>query len=151
MTAREYLMQISTAKEQIRQRQELINELRLRATGLTGRRDDGVRVATSNPDGDRMADAVAHIVDLENELADEIVKLSQMQADAARRISAIPDAIQARLLFERYVQGRPWKVIERDLGLSDRNSPRLCGQAFQAFETLYAEELGLSVTNFDEN
>lgn len=150
MTARDYLMRISIMKEQIRQRTETIAEIRLQATGLTGQNGDGVRVATSNPDGDRMADAVARIVDLEKELAEEVVKLSRMQADAARRISAIPDPTLSRLLFERYVQGRPWKVIERELEISERHAPRVCGRAFAAFEELYAEELDLDPVKKDE-
>lgn len=143
MTAREYLMQISITKEQIRQRQELINELRLRAAGLTGQSDDGVRVKTSNPDGDRMAEAVANIVDLENELAEEIVKLSRMQADAARRISALRDSQAAHVLYDRYVRGCTWKYIEADMRISHMQTGRLLGRAFQAFEQEYGEELDL--------
>ena len=142
MTAKEYLTRISIAREEIEQRKDLIEQLRARAASVGGtRQDDGVRVKTSNPDGDRMAEAVAQIVDLETELAEEVVKLSIMQAEAARLISALPDPVQARILYMRYVRGDRWHRIEKEVGISERHSPRLVRAAYEAFETKYADFL----------
>ena len=141
MNAKEYLTRINIAREEIEQRKDLIEKLRSAAVHVGGMNDDGVRVKTSNPDGDRMADAIAQIVDMENDLAGDIVRLSEMQVEATRMISALPDPVHARILYMRYVRGDRWGFIEKTVGISERHSPRVVRQAYESFESKYRDFL----------
>ena len=62
---------------------------------------------------DRMASAVADIVDLQNELLRRIASLERERIRIEDEISALP-AQQARILSARYVDGMGWNRVARE-------------------------------------
>lgn len=141
MTAKEYLSQIDKAREKIYQRADLIEHLRCHAGSTGGPRGNGVRVMTSNPTGDRMADQVAEIVDLESELEGEIADLKKLQAEAAKKFSDMTDGELARVLYLRYIRGQSNKVIAVELNKNRSCICRMFARALEAFESQYKDDL----------
>lgn len=142
MTAQEYLKQIAVLTERIWQRLDLIEQLRANAISVKAINYDDARVRQSL-DGDRLAETVAKLVDMENELADEVETCARAKVNMTKLISDLPDPDLSRLLYMRYVKLERWKAIESMLGMEERHIHRMHGAALGMFEERYAGQLGL--------
>ena len=78
-----------------------------------------------------MADAVAKIIDLQNEVAVDMEHLVELKAEIITTIKAV-DCIEYQLILEkRYISGKSWPEIAVDLGYKMRHLYKLHDDALE--------------------
>ena len=129
MTAKEYLNQAYRLDQRIRSKQEQIASLNDLATDCSATLTGMPR--NPNRGGSRMADAVAKIVDLQNEVAADMERLVELKAEIISTIKAV-DCIEYQLILEkRYISGKSWPEIAVDLGYKMRHLYKLHDDALE--------------------
>ena len=129
MTAKEYLNQAYRLDQRIRSKQEQIAALNDLATDCSATLTGMPR--NPNRGGSRMADAVAKIVDLQNEVAADMEHLVELKAEIIATIKAV-DCIEYQLILEkRYISGKSWPEIAVDLGYKMRHLYKLHDEALE--------------------
>ena len=78
-----------------------------------------------NRDGSRMEDAIIKIIDLENEINQDMMKLVELKKDIIRRIKAVESAELQTILELRYLSYMRWEEIAIELGYGIDNVFRL--------------------------
>ena len=91
---------------------------------------DGERVQTSKQ-GDKFADTVAKIVDLEEKINADVDKLVEYKEVARMLIEKLDDDILKVILYKRYFRGCTFEQIAFEIGYSWRHTCRLHGVALQ--------------------
>ena len=129
MTAKEYLNQAYRLDQRIRSKQEQIAALNDLATDCSATSTGMPR--NPNRGGSRMADAVAKIIDLQNEVAVDMEHLVELKAEIITTIKAV-DCIEYQLILEkRYISGKSWPEIAVDLGYKMRHLYKLHDDALE--------------------
>lgn len=129
MTAKEYLNQAYRLDQRIRSKQEQIAALNDLATDCSATLTGMPR--NPNRGGSRMADAVAKIIDLQNEVAADMEHLVELKAEIITTIKAV-DCIEYQLILEkRYISGKSWPEIAVDLGYKMRHLYKLHDDALE--------------------
>ena len=80
---------------------------------------------------DKLADAVAKIVDLEREINSKIDELIDLNARLLSLVYRLTDANHINVLYRRYFLCDPFEKISDDLGYSYRNICYIHGKALQ--------------------
>lgn len=102
-------------------------------------REDGVSGGGGAPD--RLADAVARIVDLKAEINRDIDRLVDKKRDIAAKLGKLTDRRYYAVLFRRYLLFETFEKISCEMNYSWRHVCSLHGQALEAFqEVLDAEK-----------
>ena len=129
MTAKEYLNQAYRLDQRIRSKQEQIAALNDLATDCSATLTGMPR--NPNRGDSRMADAVAKIIDLQNEVAVDMEHLVELKAEIISTIKAV-DCIEYQLILEkRYISGKSWPEIAVDLGYKMRHLYKLHDDALE--------------------
>lgn len=141
MRTKEYMLQYRRALEQVRlidaRLAELYRQAEVRATAP---REISVRGSGKISD---------HTADLAVSIAETGERLERQRAEALRianeifdTIGAVPDPIQARLLFDRYILGRSWNQTADDIGHDPVHTRgRLHGAALEAVRKVRENKL----------
>lgn len=132
MTAKEYLNKSRALDEQINNLLSNINYYRDLSTKIT--------VAGGEPQGsgasDRLAGIVVKIVSLENELNSKIDELIAEQRKAQNKINQLTSANERKILLERYLHGKSWSLIAKEMGMTFQWVRCLHGRALKNFQSL---------------
>lgn len=123
MTAKEYLRQVRSVDKRIKNKLEMVEQLRDTATSATATLSDMPR--SDSPNLQRMEDTICKIVDLENEISEEINRLVDLKREVQAAIDALPNPDQQLVLELRYLCYKSWNEISIELGFCDRNVYRL--------------------------
>ena len=132
MQAKEYLMQYQ------RQQRLIVNRIAERdrwnsiATGVSAAISID-KVFSSSGTGERMADAVCEIADLDTEITEAIKKAMEIERDIVKRIEALP-VEEYDLLHKMYIQGVPFGDLPGMLNKSKRTVARLHGSALKRIQ-----------------
>lgn len=140
MTAKEYLQQIQQFNLRIEQMKMQLKESRELIKSVPTVRTDNVKVQKSG-NVDKIGDMVAKIVDLENEIDDELVRLFEMKHYIIGQLHRLENSNHIELLFKRYVEFKRFEIIADEMELSCDYIRRLHGYALKAFEKMYKNEL----------
>lgn len=108
MTAKEYLLQIRKNDNQINNKLAEISHLREMAMSITSTLKEDVVQTSGN--GDKLADTIAKIVDLENEINADVDKL----VDTKKEVMSVIDTLEepfCNLLYKRYLHYMTWEEI----------------------------------------
>ena len=129
MTAKEYLSQARYLDARINSKIKQVDRLNDLATSATS-------VLTGmphNPSGStsRMADTIAKIIDLQDEINHDIDTLVDLKSEIAEAIKAIPDVEQQTILEQRYLCFMPWEKIAVELQFTPRHIFRLHDEALK--------------------
>lgn len=135
MTAKEELRQIYSAQRRIKRmqsRRKAIAETMydLRSPIMT---KDKVQTSLT---GDKMANLIAELEDLDNEIIDGIQKLTELQTAIIRKIESMADERQKDVLYSRYVEMKKWELIAVEMDYTMRNLFVLHGHALIEYEKL---------------
>jgi DNA-directed RNA polymerase specialized sigma24 family protein len=130
MTAKEYLSQIRRIETRLRAMSEQHEYLRSAALCITARISDMPGSATRN--NRNHEDAIIRVLELEERMSGEFQRLADINAV----INSMSDPQQLLLLVKRYVSGKTWNEIARDLFVSLRAVHRLHGAALAEIEKL---------------
>lgn len=134
MTAKQYLRQLTNLELNIRILSEEIEERRSRLTS-TAAPILGDRVQTSPKDV--FASMMAALADKEVAQADLILIYEQKRDEIVSQILGLDDAVQGRVLYERYVQCKRWEVIADGMHYSIQRIFQIHGNALVAFALKY--------------
>lgn len=128
MTAQEYLGQayrldqrINSKLDQVAKLNELATKCTYNLTGLPRNPNQGIST---------MADAVAKIVDLQEEINRDIDALVDLKRDMVRAIKAVDNTECQTLLELRYLCFKTWEQIAVDMGYSIQHIYRIREKAF---------------------
>ena len=131
MTAKEYLRQIRSVDKRIKNKLEMVEQLRDTATNATATLSDMPR--SDSPNLQRMEDTICKIVDLENEISEEINRLVALKRETQAAIDALPSFDEQMVLELRYLCCKSWPEIMTELGYSETTVYRMHNQALEKF------------------
>ena len=138
MTTKQYLNQIHRIDKMINNKLSEIYQLKNLACSISVSADSD-RVQTSS-NQDPLGNAVAKIVDLENEVNDCIDEFSEKRRKIITQIDSIEDQMQYQVLFSIYIERKTFEKIADDNEYSVRQILRIHGEALLQFEKLFGEE-----------
>ena len=138
MTTKQYLNQIHRIDQIINNKLSEIYQLKNLACSISVSSDSD-RVQTSS-DQDPLGNAVAKIVDLENEVNDCIDQFSEKRRKIITQIDSIENEMQYQVLFSRYIERKTFEKIADDNGYSVRQIIRIHGEALLQFEKAFGHE-----------
>ena len=126
MKTKEYFQQIKNCDEKIKAKLRERAEIRDMLTSISVATNfEPVKHSTS---GDRMGNAIAKLVDLENELNDDIDRFVDLKREIENVFDDL-DPVLALVLRNRYVYYMTWEQIAVETGYSYRHVTRLHGKA----------------------
>lgn len=129
MTAKEYLLQARYLDNRIASKREQIQNLNDLATKCTSTWSDMPR--SQNTGRSRMADCVMKIIDLEEQISKEMVRLVDLKREISETIESLENIEYKILLEKRYLCCKSWEVIADDMGYSIRQIHRMHGDALK--------------------
>ena len=127
MTAKEYLLQARYLDNRIASKREQIQNLNDLATKCTTTWSDMPR--SQNTGRSRMADCVIQIIDLENEISADMLKLINLKREITETINKVENDEYKTILEKRYLCYESWEKISCDMGYSIRQTHRMHGDA----------------------
>lgn len=136
--AKAYLRRIELLDAHINNRLDDLHTLRTLVTKITATVSPVAVSGSGNQD--KLGDAVAKIVDLQ----DEINRKIDSYVDLKREVSALLEKIDVpdyvKVLHKRYFEYKPWEQIACEMNFSYRNVCYIHGKALQALEALLEGE-----------
>lgn len=139
MRAKEYLSQVRIIDERITCKLADAARLQDMVTRITPvLREDGASGGGGAPD--RLADAVAKIVDLKAEINRDIDRLADKKREIAAKLEKMTDRRYYTVLFRRYLLFETFEKISCETNYSWRHVCSLHGQALEAFQRVMDEE-----------
>lgn len=138
MDTKRYLGQIERLDRMIQNKLSEINQLKNIATSITMTPKE-INVKSSN-DKDRMGNAIAKLIDLENETDKLVNDYIEKREHIIKQIDSIKDTNMYHVLTERYVSRKDLSVIAVEMGYSFKQICRIHGNALVEFERLYGAE-----------
>ena len=130
MTAKEYLLQARYLDNRIASKREQIQNLNDLATKCTTTWSDMPR--SQNTGRSRMADCVIQIIDLENEISADMLKLINLKREITETINKVENDEYKTILEKRYLCWLTWEQIAVDLNYSVMHIHRMHGEALKA-------------------
>lgn len=136
--AKEYLLQVKKLDANIDSMLEQVSHLRALSTKITTTLRQDSSFGGSNQD--KIGDAIAKIVDLENEINRKIDEYADKKREICSVIEKVENADQAALLHKRYLLYEPWEQIALEMHCTYRNACYIHGRALQAVVELMNQE-----------
>lgn len=134
----EYLKQISKLDARIETKQAEVKRLWDIATNVTPVMQDAV-VSHSAGDG-KVADAVAKVVDLRQEINVDIDTLVDTRREINQLIEKLPSEKQYKILYKRYFERKTWEQISDEMGFSRQWVHKLHNRALRNVGNLLSEK-----------
>lgn len=132
--AKRYLQQIRLYDSHINAKTEERRHLEAMATKITPTLKQDVVSGSGNQD--KMAETMAKLIDLDAEIAQEIVRYVDARNAVTGTIDKVTDARLHKVLSKRYVEFKTWEQIACDMGKSYQWVCKLHGIALQAVEKI---------------
>lgn len=129
MTSKEYLLQYQRIEREIDRLLEEKAKWEALAEKVTPTPSKAPGRAGS---GDRLGEAVAKIVDLEQDIDEQVDRLVDLRREIERAVSRIQDSKEREVLLRRYIQGQRWEEIADVLEMEVRRIYQLHKQALFA-------------------
>ena len=136
--AKEYLQQIRMYDTRILCSQEELDNLRAMTTKITATWKEDV--VSGSGSKDKLGDAMAKIIDLQNAINSDIDKYVDMKAEVWALIKKVKDPDQFKVLYMRYFKYMHWEQIACDMNMTFRNVCYIHGKALQAVTELLKGE-----------
>lgn len=129
MTGIEYLASIERMEKTIKRRREELKRFRSLAVSSGVDMGEGVH-ASGSPD--RMGEMVAKYVDMEKEIQEQVMILTNRRKHAIDLINSMDDDESSELLYKRYIENKKPGQISNEMGYCRR-------WYYDAFETAEKE------------
>lgn len=133
MKAKEYLKQVELLDVKIRQKKIELAGLKEEAT-CTGAFDYSAEKVQTSSKADSMSKKVAKYVDLENEIHEDIERLTELKHKVIGQIHILDDPKYINVLFKKYIEYKGLKEISKELGYSYDHIRRVHGWALLEFQ-----------------
>jgi DNA-directed RNA polymerase specialized sigma24 family protein len=139
--AQEYLLQVQKLDSSIDSRLEQVAHLKAMTTKITTTLKQDVVSGSGNQD--KIGDAIAKIIDLENEINRDIDAYVDKKREICRVIESVKDPDQMVVLQKRYLLYEPWEQIALEMHCTYRNVCYIHGRALQTVaELMKGKEYG---------
>lgn len=132
--SKKFLQQIKLYDSHINTKLEELQHLKEMVLRITPTLKDDVVSGGSSQD--KLADAVAKIVDLETEIGKDVDRYIEAKQDVSRTLEKLDDPDQLEVLHKRYVQYKTWEQIAYEMGISYRWVCTIHGRALQNIENI---------------
>lgn len=132
--AQEYLLQVQKLDSSIDSRLEQVAHLKAMTTKITTTLKQDVVSGSGNQD--KIGDAIAKIIDLENEINGDIDAYVDKKREICRVIESVKDPDQMVVLQKRYLLYEPWEQIALEMHCTYRNVCYIHGRALQTVAEL---------------
>ena len=147
MTVREYLRQPLEAEERYKSRILLLEKLRAEVSLVKGMVYNRDKVMTSPSQTTATEHQVIEIVDLENELMNEAIELTNLRRKIIREIEGLDNERFERILVLRYVKGYNLSRISRKMSYCYQTIKNYHREALKQFAELYGFEYHNELTS----
>ena len=131
----EFLKQVELCDRNITNKLEELSHLKSMILKVTATWKQDVTSGGTDSQ-DKLGEAVAKIVDLENEINREIDSFIDKTREVSAVIQQVKDPDQLAVLHKRYFLYHTWEQIACDMNMSYRNVCYIHGKALQAVEEL---------------
>lgn len=137
MTTKEYLKQIELLDCKIKHKEAQLRELEARIMQAGGVNYGRERVQSS-PKGDKMAEDVIRMIDLQEQIGAERAAYFKKKQEIVNRIHRMDEAAYIDVLIKRYVELKGFEVIAEEMHYSISYTYELHRKALHAFALLKA-------------
>ena len=132
MTAREYLSRAIYIREQIRQADERVEEIRHRMQSVGAIRYDKLNVQSSPEDP--LLENIARLMDAEQRALDLEAKLVDVYEEIQQKIWKLDNEVYRTILIKRYLHDKPVRQIAEEIHYSEGYVRILHTAALKAFQ-----------------
>jgi len=132
--AKAYLRKIELLDAHINNKLNDLHTLRTLVTKITATISPVAVSGTGNQD--KLGDAVAKIVDLQEEINQKIDRYVDLKREISAVLEQVQDPDQVKVLHKRYFEYKPWERIACEMNYSFRNVCYIHGKALQAVEAI---------------
>jgi len=139
VTAKEYLEQIESLSIRIDQMQNRLDCMRETAGGAAAIRYDKDRVQASVT-VDAVERNVLNLIEMENKIFAEKVRLETIRNKITEQIQNLDDDRYVQILYKRYVEGKKFFTIHKEIHLDYDYVRALHGEALGYFEMIYRKD-----------
>lgn len=136
--SKKYLQQIRLYDSHISTKLEERLRLKEMLTKITPTLKDDV--VSGGGSQDKLADAMAKIIDLEAEIDRDIDRYVDAKRDVSGTLDKLTDPDQLKVLHMRYVQHKTWEQIACDMNMTYRNVCYIHGKGLQAVNEIMKGE-----------
>lgn len=130
----ELLLQVKLCDMHINEMLEEVAHLRELTTKITTTLKPDATFGSGNQD--KLGDAIAKIVDLENEINRAVDEYVDKRRYASSLVEKVQEPDQLAVLYKRYFQYEPWEKIACDMGFTYRHTIRIHGLALQTLSEI---------------
>ena len=134
MTAKEYLSQMLWLDREINNGIEQLEELRVKAEGLSQTAPTGMPHGSGG--GDKLAQRVVRIVELQEYVNDQTDRLIDLRMEITQQIDRMKNQKNRVVLQCRYLRCMKWADIERELHYEHSSMMKRHKTALKEFERL---------------
>lgn len=127
--AKSFLQQVELCDKHINSKLEQVAQLRELATKITATWKQDV--VSGGGDQDKIGNAVAKIIDLEEEINTAVDEFVDKKRKVSCVIEKIQDPDQVDVLYKRYFHYEPWEQIACEMHMTYRNVCYIHGKALQ--------------------
>ena len=136
--AKAYLRQVELCDKAINNKLQELARVKELATKVTTTLKPDAAFGGGNQD--KLGNAVAKIIDLQNEINEDIDKYVDLKKEISRVIGQVKDATQMDVLQKRYILYETWEPIADEMGFTLRNVCYIHGRALQAVAEILRRE-----------
>lgn len=141
MNAREYLESFKIVEDRLQARSEQVRKLEERLTSITVPLDKEQVSHTKNVAV--MADTVAEIVDMQNEIKQQAKECAAAKTEALRLLAKLK-LDYSEILSEKFFEGKTFREIGKVMFITERQAQRKYKEALAAFQTILDEAVKCS-------
>ena len=135
--AKAYLRKIELLDAHINNKLNDLSALRTMVTKITA--TISPVVVSSSGSQDKLGDAIAKIVDLQDEINRDVDKFVDAKREVAAVLEKLQDPDHVKVLNKRYIEYKPWEQIACEMCCTYRNICYIHGKALQEVGALLKE------------
>lgn len=138
MTAKDYLRQYKRIGERLRQMEKELEYIKAQIESMSGSGDGMPR---STDVSDRTGNLAVLIAESKQDYEHVLAESLRIRRNIEATVNAVEDPLQSRLLYERYIECKPWRVIAGDMIMDEVYvRGRLHGRALESVRKITGME-----------
>lgn len=129
MNPKTYLQQIRKCDKMIENKLSELESLRELCLSVTSTWKEDV--VQSSGSGDKLGDAIAKIIDLQNEINEDVDRFVDLKREIMTVIDKLDDPCMIEILYKRYFKYEKWEQIAYEMNYGYQWTCKLHGKALQ--------------------
>lgn len=138
MTAKDYLRQYKRIGERLRQMEKELEYIKAQIESMSGS-GDGMPRGTDV--SDRTGNLAVLIAESKQDYEHVLAESLRIRRNIEATVNAVEDPLQSQLLYERYIECKPWRTIASDMIMDEVYvRGRLHGRALESVRKITGME-----------